>query len=142
MEAIQEHHSSFLLHLSNKLKHFFCFPFILEHLELNEELSLTASSKNDCMTAILFQTNTPEFRLNNVSSVDQLECYVHVVKEPEQWSGNRHFFFRLFLSPLCARLTLCAHLTLRAKCCVHLTRLIKRLLCSRYVHRCFHRFNR
>ena len=57
----------------------FVFPLFTEHLELNEELSLTASSKHDCMTAILFQTNTPEFRQNSVSSVDQLlECGIHV----------------------------------------------------------------
>lgn len=68
----------------------------MEHLELNEGLSLKVSSKNDCMTAILFQTNTPEFRQNRVSSVDQLECDVHVVKEQEQWSGNRHFVFFAF----------------------------------------------
>ena len=79
MEATQEYHQ-FLLNVSNKFKHFFCFPFIYgTFLEVNEELSLTASSKNDCMTAILFQTNTPEFHPNNVSSVDQLEYDVHVV---------------------------------------------------------------
>ena len=69
----------------------------MEHLELNEELSLTASSKTDWMIAILFQTNTLEFRHNSVSSVDQLECDVHVVKKPEQWSGNRHFIFLAFI---------------------------------------------
>ena len=58
----------------------FVFPLFMEHLELNEELSLTASSKHECMTAILFQANTPEFRQNVVSSVDQLlECGVHLV---------------------------------------------------------------
>ena len=46
------------------------FLLFLEHLEINEELSLTASSKN-CMTAILFQTIIPESHQNNASSINQ-----------------------------------------------------------------------
>ena len=35
---------------------------------------------------------------NNASSINQLECNVHLVitwEEPEQWSGNRRFIFLL-----------------------------------------------
>ena len=51
------------------------FLLFLEHLEINEELSLTASSKNRT-TAILFQTIIQESHQNNASSINQLVVYV------------------------------------------------------------------
>ena len=40
----------------------------------------SSSEQHDCVTAILFQTNMPESRQNNGSSITQLEGDVHVVK--------------------------------------------------------------
>ena len=59
-------------------KELFCFPSFLEHLE--KKASRTASSKeHDCMRDGHFQTNMPESRQKNSSSINQLEYDVHVV---------------------------------------------------------------
>ena len=58
-------------------KHFFCFTFSSGN---KRRASRTSSSEQqDCVTAILFQTNMPESRQNKGSSITQLEGDVYVV---------------------------------------------------------------
>ena len=113
--------TSFLL--GNKLKDFFCFSFISETFGNKRKSSRTASSKeHECATVILFQTNMPEQRVISQPNELQRLCSEHGKSQNNGLATGALFFS----SP---HLALRTRFALRAKCCVRLAWLIKRLLC-------------
>ena len=79
----------------------FLFPLLLKHLEQNEEFLEQHCQKNT--TACMMpghQTNMPESRQNNASSITQHWKATFIQwtwEEPGQWTGNRNFIFLLCL---------------------------------------------
>ena len=105
-----------------QIKHFLWFSFISGTFGNKRKASRTASSKeHECVTDILFQTNMPEQCVIN-QPIGTQGSYSERGKSQNNGLATGPFFFS---SP---------RLALRAKCCVRLAWLIKRLLCRRDAH--------